>query len=233
MVAMTRPPPLVAIRVMLSYQCFRLASAMVAAVPVYRRQSRSVVHCHGFASFRSRYTRDEARSGPIRDIGIWVHGGMRPSILAKSAAAVFATAAVGGLSSRRADSSWYARLRKPAFQPPPQWFPIVWPILYADIAVVSASTIDRLQGQRPQHARVYVTLLSANLVLNASWTWLFFSRRRLGGAAVTAGVLTASSADLTRRAIDARGSSAAVLGLYPLWCAFATVLSTCIWQMNR
>jgi tryptophan-rich sensory protein len=45
--------------------------------------------------------------------------------------------------------------------------------------------------------------------------------------------LTASSADLTRRAIAARGSSGAALALYPGWCAFATLLSTRIWQLNR
>jgi benzodiazapine receptor len=158
---------------------------------------------------------------------------MRPSTLVKTAGAVFATAAVGGLASRPAESSWYARLRKPAFQPPRQAFAIVWPILYADIAAVSASTIDHLRGRNPQQARAYVALLTANLVLNGSWTWLFFSRRRLGAAAVAAAVLTASSADLTRRAVDASGSSAAVLGLYPLWCAFATLLSARIWQLNR
>jgi translocator protein len=160
-------------------------------------------------------------------------GGMRPSTLAKTAAAVFATATVGGLASRPAESSWYARLRKPSFQPPRQVFPIVWPVLYANIAAVSASTIDHLRERKPEQARAYCALLAANLVLNASWSWLFFNRRRLGAAAVAAGVLTASSADLTRRAVDARGSSGAVLGLYPLWCAFATLLSTRIWQLNR
>lgn len=160
-------------------------------------------------------------------------GGMRPSTLAKTAGAVLATATVGGLASRPAESSWYARLRKPSFQPPRQAFPIVWPILYANIAAVSASTIDHLRDRKPEQAREYLALLAANLILNASWSWLFFNRRRLGAAAVAAGVLTASSADLTRRAVDARGLSGAVLGLYPLWCAFATLLSTRIWQLNR
>ena len=158
---------------------------------------------------------------------------MRPSTLVKTAGAVFATAAVGGLASRPAESNWYSRLRKPSFQPPRQAFGIVWPVLYADIAAVSASTIDHLHVRKPEQARTYEALLGVNLILNASWTWLFFARRRLGAAAVSAAVLTVSSADLTRRSIDARGSSAAVLGLYPLWCAFATVLSTRIWQLNR
>jgi tryptophan-rich sensory protein len=45
--------------------------------------------------------------------------------------------------------------------------------------------------------------------------------------------LTVSGADLTRRAVSARGASGAALGLYPAWCAFATLLSTRIWQLNR
>jgi tryptophan-rich sensory protein len=158
---------------------------------------------------------------------------MRPKTLVSTVGAVFATAALGSLASKPAESSWYSGLRKPNFQPPPQAFPIVWPILYADIAAVSASTLDHLRDQDRGQARTYAALLAANLVLNAGWTWLFFTRRQLGASAVGAAALTASSADLTRRAVAARGSSAAVLGLYPAWCAFATLLSTGIWLLNR
>ena len=119
------------------------------------------------------------------------------------------------------------------FQPPHQAFPIVWPILYADIAAVSASTLDHYRNQDREQARTYAALLAANLVLNAGWTWLLFTRRQLGASAVAAAALTASSADLTRRAVATRGPVAAVLGLYPAWCAFATLLSTRIWHLNR
>jgi translocator protein len=158
---------------------------------------------------------------------------MRSKTLVSTVGAVSAAAVLGGLASRPAESAWYARLTKPSFQPPRQAFPIVWPILYADLATVSASTLDRLGAEDRGQARTYAALLGANLVLNAGWTWLFFSRRQLGVSALAAAVLTASSADLTRRAVGARGSSGAVLGLYPAWCAFATILSTRIWQLNR
>jgi translocator protein len=159
---------------------------------------------------------------------------MRPGTLAKSVAAVLATAAVGGLASRPAESNWYSTIRKPSFQPPRQVFPIVWPILYGDIAAVSASTVDQLEDQRrPDEARAYRTALAINLLLNGSWTWLFFNRHKLGASAVAAAALTASSADLTRRAIATQPSRGALLALYPLWCAFATVLSTRIWFLNR
>lgn len=159
---------------------------------------------------------------------------MRAITLAKTTAAVALTAVLGGLASRPAQSEWYQRLNKPWFQPPRQAFPVVWPILYADIAVVSASTIDRLRDEgRTAQARSYATALAANLVMNGAWTWLFFSRRRLGVSAFAAAALTASSADLTRRAIDASGSRATPLAFYPLWCGFATLLSTRIWMLNR
>jgi translocator protein len=158
---------------------------------------------------------------------------MRAKTLVTTVGAVFATATLGGVASRPAESVWYARLKKPSFQPPRQAFPIVWPILYAGIAAVSASTLDHYRDQDREQARTYAALLAANLVLNAGWTWLFFTRRQLGASALAAAALTASSADLTRRAIAARGRYGAALGLYPAWCAFATLLSTRIWQLNR
>lgn len=151
--------------------------------------------------------------------------------LAPTALAVAVTALAGGIATKPAvESAWYAKLRKPPFQPPRQAFPIAWTSLYADIAVVSAATLDEAP---PQVRRSYIRALAVNLVLNGGWSWLFFNQRRLGAAAVTAGLLTASGADLTRRAVAVRGAKAAPLGLYPAWCAFATVLSTSIWALNR
>ena len=75
--------------------------------------------------------------------------------------------------------------------------------------------------------------LATNLVLNASWSWLFFNRRRLGTSAVAAGVLAVSSADLVRRSVAVRGAKAAPIAAYAAWTAFATALSTHIWVLNR
>ncbi|OPX06691.1 TspO/MBR family protein [Mycobacterium sp. AT1] len=160
---------------------------------------------------------------------------MRPLTLAKTAGAAAATAVIGGLATGPAvQSNWYQTLRKPSFQPPRQAFPIVWPLLYADIAVVSAATIDELgeRGAR-QEAKTFTGLLALNLLLNGSWSWLFFNRRQLGPSAVLAGALAVSSADLTRRAVRVNGAPARALWPYPLWCAFATALSSCIWWLNR
>jgi translocator protein len=154
--------------------------------------------------------------------------------LASTASAVIATGVLGGLASRPAQSAWYRALKKPPYQPPRQAFPIVWPLLYADIAVVSASTLHDLDDRgRSDERRAYSAALAANLVLNGSWSWLFFTKGWLGTSAIAAGALAVSSADLTRRAAAVRGRRAAPLALYPLWCAFATVLSTHIWRLNK
>jgi tryptophan-rich sensory protein len=160
---------------------------------------------------------------------------MRPSTLAKTAGGAFAAGAVGALATRTSVKTWwYRRLKKPSFQPPSLAFPIAWNILYADISVVSASTLDTLNDRGDtEQARAYTRALTANLVLNAGWSWVFFNRRQLGAAAALAGVLTVSSADLARRAAAVDAPVGAALTPYPLWCAFATVLSTRIWLLNR
>jgi translocator protein len=158
---------------------------------------------------------------------------MQARTLIPAAAAVAATAVIGGLASRPADSPWYRSLRKPAYQPPRQAFPIVWPVLYADIAVVSSNTLDEMARRSTQERRRYITALTVNLLLNASWSWVFFNRRLIGTSAIAAAALTASSADLTRRAVAVQGLRAAPLALYAVWCAFASVLSSHIWFLNR
>jgi benzodiazapine receptor len=153
--------------------------------------------------------------------------------LAATSAAVAATAVLGSAASADVQSPWYAGLRKPAIQPPGIVFPFVWTALYTDIAVSSAVVIDRLQRSDPAAASAYRRALGVNLVLNASWSWVFFKAHRVAPAIAVAGALAASSADLARRADQADPHAAWALAPYAAWCSFATVLSTAIWRLNR
>ncbi len=159
---------------------------------------------------------------------------MNKSTLAATTLGVAATAATGSIASPGRVPAWYSRLRKPAYQPPGIAFPVVWTALYTDIAATSAVAIDRFRtaGQHDK-ARRYVAALSVNLFLNAGWSWVFFRYHKLGAAALGAAALTASSADLARRTADADPRAGLALLPYPLWCAFATVLATHIWRLNR
>jgi tryptophan-rich sensory protein len=160
---------------------------------------------------------------------------MRITTLLITGAATAACAALGGLASTPAvQSDWYEKLRKPPYQPPRQVFPVVWPALYTNIAVVSAGTLDRLSARGADgERRAYQTALAVNLTLNTAWSWLFFNRRKLGASVLLSAGLTASSADLARRSLTVLGPRATPLALYPLWCSFATALSAGIWRRNR
>jgi translocator protein len=157
---------------------------------------------------------------------------VRISSLITTSLATAAAAVVGSIASKRAIEDWYPTLDKPAYVPPNIVFPIAWTTLYADIAVTSASTIDRL-SESPTARRRYQAALAANLVLNAGWSWLFFGKHKLGASAVAAAALTASSADLARRTAQINPGAGAALAAYPAWCGFATVMSTDIWRRNR
>lgn len=151
-----------------------------------------------------------------------------------TALATAAAAVVGSVASREGVQNWYPTLRKPSFNPPNAAFPIAWTTLYADIAVTSASAINRFRADGDDaKARAYTAALGSNLVLNAGWSWLFFKAHKLGLSAVAAGALAASSADLARRAGEADPKLGVALAPYPLWCSFATLLSTAIWRLNR
>lgn len=158
---------------------------------------------------------------------------MRKTIIGTGLATA-AAAVVGSLSSREGVTGWYAKIRKPRYVPPNAVFPIAWTTLYVDIAATSAAAINRFRSDgRPTKARAYTVALGTNLVLNAGWSWLFFTKNRLALSAAAAAALAVSSADLARRAGEADPKLGAALAPYPLWCSFATVLSTDIWRLNR
>jgi benzodiazapine receptor len=156
------------------------------------------------------------------------------STLAATSLAVAAAAGIGSIASPARVQSWYSRLRKPSYQPPRAAFPLAWTTLYGDIAATSAVAIDgfRANGQHDK-ANQYIAALGINLFLNAGWSWLFFRYHKLGASALGAGVLAASSADLVRRTAEADTRAGLALLPYPLWCGFATALSTHIWRLNR
>ena len=72
---------------------------------------------------------------------------MRGNALARTSAAVAVTAALGGVAVDPR-SRWYRRLTKPRWQPPASVFGIVWTVLYADLAVTSATALSEATTPR-------------------------------------------------------------------------------------
>ena len=79
--------------------------------------------------------------------------------------AVILTSIIGGMASTNTSiDSWYLSLNKSELNPPGYVFGIVWPILYVFMMISAVLT----------HKKTYLLFLS-QLVLNASWSWLFFN----------------------------------------------------------
>ncbi|HEX6056625.1 MAG TPA: tryptophan-rich sensory protein [Intrasporangium sp.] len=159
--------------------------------------------------------------------------------LALTGAAVAATAVVGSVATKPG-SGWYRSLDLPPWQPPKAAFPIVWTLLYADIAASGAAAltaIDRNSAggmeDSPAARRRYLGALGLNLVLNTGWSLLFWRGRTPGGAALESGLLTASGADLVRRTMRVNHVAGRALVPYVAWCGFATLLSAEIHRRNR
>jgi tryptophan-rich sensory protein len=154
---------------------------------------------------------------------------MRTPTLVKTAAGVAAAAAAGS-SATRPNSEWYRSLDKPAWQPPPAAFPVVWTSLYALIAFATARALDRMTPtERARFWRAY----ALNLGLNAGWTLVFFGARRPRLALVEIAALNASNLALLRRAWRSDRLAGTALLPYVVWTGFATVLNRSIAARNN
>lgn len=142
--------------------------------------------------------------------------------------AVVASAVVGSLGTKP-DSTWFKGLKKPAWYPPAEAFPIAWTALYATLAWSGTRVLNRTpKGERTQVARV----LGTNLVLNTAWTWVFFTARRPDLALVTIAALDVSNVSLIKMFAKYDGVAAASQVPYVLWTGFATALTEEIWHAN-
>jgi tryptophan-rich sensory protein len=150
--------------------------------------------------------------------------------LGRTFLAVTATAAVGSLGTD-VRSVWYRSLDKPAWQPPGAAFGPVWVTLYTLMAFASTRSLDRLE--QPTDRRGFAAALGVNLVLNASWNWLFFRARRPRWALTELVLLEASTLDLTRRAVKADPTAGVMLVPYAGWVAFAVALNAAIVRRNN
>lgn len=124
---------------------------------------------------------------------------------------------------------WFARLRKPAWQPPDWLFAPVWTILYLMIAV-AGWLVWRAEGFAG--ARLALAVYGVQLVLNAAWTPLFFGLHRpdLGFADIV--LLWAAIAATIALFHPVSAVAALLLVPYLAWVTFAGALNLAVWRRN-
>jgi benzodiazapine receptor len=143
------------------------------------------------------------------------------------------TAAVAGLGavvSGGSDDPWYAALEKAPYNPPDIAFAIVWPALYALMAI--GAILVRLKAGSFGLASAALGIYFTQLAVNLSWSWLFFAFQAPLIALIIIGVLWLLIV-LMIRAFARRSLIAAVLQVpYLLWVSFAAYLNAWIVYAN-
>jgi tryptophan-rich sensory protein len=164
----------------------------------------------------------DSRSDPER---------MSPRIAALAAAApVLAAALLGNFATTPNIAPWYDALVKPALTPPSWLFAPAWTALYALMAC-ALYRILRLTPAMPGR-RAALFLFFAQLALNASWSFAFFSARSpLLGLAVISPMeaILVATVVLFYRLDRFAGCSLAPTAF---WVAFATYLNAGIFVLN-
>jgi benzodiazapine receptor len=154
--------------------------------------------------------------------------------IAKLAGAVAACEAAGGIGaflSREGLQEWYPKLHKPSFNPPDWVFGPTWTLLYALMGTSLWLVEER--GEDGAVKRTSRVFFGAQLLLNVLWTHVFFGRRSPGWAFVEVLVLLATIAATVASFSKVCRTAALLLVPYLLWTGFASVLTFCIWRLNR
>jgi translocator protein len=137
-------------------------------------------------------------------------------------------AATTGAMFRPGD--WYERLRKPAWRPPNWVFPPAWTFLYLTIAV-SGWLVWRTSGFASAVFPFAIYLVQ--LILNASWSPIFFGMRRPDLAFIEVVMLWLSIIATIAAFHRVNAVAAWLLLPYLAWVTFAAALNLTIWRLNR
>jgi len=124
---------------------------------------------------------------------------------------------------------WYEGLLKPSWTPPSAAFGPAWTILYILMAI-SAWMVWKSAGMATARGALAVYLFQ--LVLNASWSMVFFGWHRMGLGFVNIVFLWLAIAATVRLFWRHQQVAAILLVPYLLWVGFAGVLNFTIWRLN-
>ncbi|MBM6405406.1 tryptophan-rich sensory protein [Phycicoccus sp. CSK15P-2] len=149
---------------------------------------------------------------------------------AATVAVLALVAAYAGLSGTwvGADPGWYADLEKPAWQPPPVVFGVMWPLNFLALAVACGAVAWTTPVRE---AWPVLGVLGASVVLALGWAYLFYVPHALGPAAAA----LAGAAVLTWVLVVLAGQQLTWAGWalvpYAAWMTVATSLAVGYWAL--
>jgi tryptophan-rich sensory protein len=137
---------------------------------------------------------------------------------------------IGSLFTTPAITTWYARLQKPFFSPPNWVFGPVWTALYILMGISLYLILQK--GVEKRAVRQGVAIFSAQLAVNAIWSFAFFGMQSPQNGLITILVLLALI--ITTIVLFWRISKPAAVLLVPYvcWVCLATALNAMILVLN-
>lgn len=125
-----------------------------------------------------------------------------------------------------APGAWFDGLQKPFFQPPPQIFGLVWPVLYLLIAIAGWRVFVS-EGKIPGWP-----FWLGQMVLNWAWSPIFFGLNQMLVALLVLLATLGFSIAFMKTVRPYDWFSALCFAPYVLWLSFASLLNASIWLMN-
>jgi tryptophan-rich sensory protein len=150
-------------------------------------------------------------------------------VLALFVVIIMGTGSYVGYITGGGQSPWFIALTKPPFNPPGYLFGIVWPILYALMAV-AAWRIWRLPASKERTRGLNLFVLQ--LLINFCWSFIFFVAHQIAIGAIWIALLVGVVLLVMKSFKRLDPVSMLLLTPYLAWISFATVLNASFWALN-
>ena len=127
--------------------------------------------------------------------------------------------------------SVYSELNSPPISPPAILFPIVWSILFI-LMGISSAIIFTDKDRNPEASKKGLCLYGVSLVLNFSWSIIFFNLQAAFFALLVLIALIFTVAKTILEYLKVTPLAAYLQIPYLLWILFAAYLNAGIWLLN-
>lgn len=144
---------------------------------------------------------------------------------------VFVVSGLGSLVTVPQIDGWYSGLVKPWFSPPNWLFGPVWSVLYLMMAVAWYLTLEK-----GWHKKLVIRAnkwFVAQLLVNMTWSWVFFGLKELTGAFLVLGLLWWLIYMTIRSMLKVEKRAAWLMYPYLAWVSFAGLLNFAVVWLNR
>lgn len=137
---------------------------------------------------------------------------------------------IGSIFTSPSIPVWYATLQKPFFSPPNWIFAPVWILLFTLMGI--SLYLILIENLHDKAVKIGLVIFSIQLILNISWSYLFFNLQNILFALFEIIILWFAIVLTIYQFQKINKKSAYLLMPYLLWVTFAAILNFAIWRLN-